>query len=79
MDFSQVFNLFNNQNFIPIVYKFLAIFLSVFYLFYAIIISKQTQVMNNALEVEGNQIFNIVAIIQIIIALMIIFLAIFLI
>lgn len=79
MDFSQLSNIFTNKDLFAFVFKILAIILSVFYLFYAIVVLKQTQVMNKALEVQGNKIFFIVAGLQIIVALVIIFLAIFLI
>ncbi len=63
---------------ITITFKSFAIIFSVFYLFYALVIRKQTQVMNRTLQVENNGIFSIVSSLQITAALILILLAILL-
>lgn len=67
---------FNTQEIIAIVFKILAIIFSAFYLIYAFVISKQTEVMNKALEAKNNSVFFIISSAQITIGLILIILAI---
>ena len=79
IDFNQLLSLLNQHDIIAFFFKTFSIFFSLFYLLYAIIISKQTQVMNQALESDNNAIFFTIASIQITAGLILIILAIFLI
>lgn len=66
----------NVQTITAIGFKAFAIVFSLLYLVYAIVIAKQTQVMNKTLEVKNNQIFFIISSAQITIGLILIILAI---
>ncbi len=77
MDLNQLFGIFNSQNIIFVVFKILAIFFSIFYLLYAIVLAKQTQVMDKTLQTGNGSIILIVSSFQIIIGVVILFFAIF--
>ncbi len=65
MNIAQIILSLNIQDIIPIVFKTLAIIFSVFYLFYTIIIYRQTDVMNQAVRVKNNFIILTISILQI--------------
>ncbi len=79
MDLRQIFEIFSQQNIFSITFKVLAIFFSFFYLLYAIVIAKQTQVMNKTLEIKRKEVFVLISTAQIAGAIFILILAIFLI
>jgi len=72
----QNLGLLNLQSIMTIAFKIFAIIFSIFYLFYAIVVSKQTQVMNKALEAKNNHIFFIISSAQITVGFILIILAI---
>ena len=65
MNIVQIILSLNVQDIIPIVFKTLAIIFSVFYLLYAIIIYRQTDVMNQTVTVKNNFIILTISILQI--------------
>jgi hypothetical protein len=78
MNFDQLFNIFTDPNIISLTFKVLAIFFSLFYLLYAIVIAKQTQVMNEALQAKHSHIFFFISFLQIIVGIILLILAILL-
>lgn len=68
----------SGQTIIAITFKAFAIVFSLLYLLYAIIIAKQTEVMNRTLEVKNNHIFFLISTTQIFAGIVLIILAIFL-
>lgn len=72
----QNLNFLNTQTITVIAFKAFAIVFSMFYLVYAIVIAKQTQVMNKTLEVKNNHVFFAISSAQITIGLILIILAI---
>jgi hypothetical protein len=79
MDFTQLFNSFSNKDLISLAFKAFFFIFSILYLLYAIVIKKQTEVLNKALESQNNQILFIIASLQITAGLILVILAIFLI
>lgn len=75
----QNLSILNGQTIIMIAFKAFAIVFSLFYLLYAVVVAKQTQVMNKTLEIKNNHIFFIISSAQIITGFILIVLAIFLI
>lgn len=69
--------LITTQNIIPFIFKPLAIFIAVFYVLYAIVIAKQTHVMNKTLIVEGKAFISVVSSLQIVGAFALLLFAIF--
>ncbi len=51
---ADIFNSFTNQNFIDFFFKAFAIIFAFMYLIYAIVIAKQTQVMNDTLRITDS-------------------------
>lgn len=78
MDLNQLSAVLNTVYLARAVFKVLAIFFSVFYLFYAIILFKQTEVMNKTLETSGRKIIFIVSLVQVLVGMVILIFAIFL-
>lgn len=74
----QNLNFLSGQTIIAIAFKAFAIVFSLLYLLYAIIIAKQSEVMNKTLEVKNNHIFSLISSVQIFAGLILIILAIFL-
>ena len=66
---------FQPSNLFSLFFKAFAITLSFIYLIYAIVIYRQTQIMLRTLIVKNNQIILAISFIQIIIAMLLIFLA----
>ncbi len=77
MELQQI-QLLSASQVIYIAFKTFAIIFSVFYLFYALVIRKQTQIMNKTLQVENNGIFSVISSLQITAALILIIFAILL-
>ncbi|MDO8610014.1 MAG: hypothetical protein Q7R95_05670 [bacterium] len=78
MDPSQFINMFNDKNLITIFFKILALFISIMYFLYSVVIAKQTDVMNKTLRANNFQILSTISSIQIAIGAILILLAIFL-
>ncbi|KKP29279.1 MAG: hypothetical protein UR15_C0018G0005 [Parcubacteria group bacterium GW2011_GWA2_31_28] len=76
MDLLQLFALFDNRDFFSLFFKAFAILFSILYLLYAIVISKQTQVMNHTLSVKNNNIITFISSLHITIGLILVLLAI---
>ncbi len=72
MSLADVLAILENHNFIAIFFKSVAILLSVLYLLYGLVISKQTQVMNDTLEVNGSKIITFISSLQITIGLLLV-------
>jgi len=66
----------NPQTITSVAFKLFAIILSLFYLLYAIVVAKQSQVMNKTLEVKNNHIFSLISSTQITTGLILIILSI---
>lgn len=65
MEFNQLLVALNPQNFIPYVFKISTVIFSIFYLLYAIVIYRQTFVMNKALAVKNNFLISLISVSQI--------------
>jgi len=72
MDFNQFFS---NQTLLGFFLKSFALVFAVIYLLYAVIIYKQTQVMNKTLTTSGNKLIVFISFLQIILSLFTIVLA----
>lgn len=66
------------QTITAVIFKVFAVILSLFYLLYAIVVAKQSQVMNRTLEVKNNHIFSMISSAQITIGFILVILAIIL-
>jgi hypothetical protein len=77
-DINQLLTVINSREIVTFLFKAFALVLSVIYLLYAIVVSKQTEIMNRTLESKSNYILFFVASLQITLAFILIILAIFL-
>ena len=78
MEINQLFKFIISKDFIDVIFKIIAIFISFFYLLYAIVFFKQTQVMNKTLQTKGKELTLTISFFQIIFGLFLLFLALFL-
>ncbi|PIP62997.1 hypothetical protein COW98_01005 [Candidatus Roizmanbacteria bacterium CG22_combo_CG10-13_8_21_14_all_35_9] len=78
MELSQFFNLFNSEEAIRWCFKIIAIFLSIFYLLYSVVVKKQVAIMDKALTDRFNQFIFLVCSLQITAALILLIFSIFL-
>jgi hypothetical protein len=69
MDFNQLSSFLSGQQIINLFFKTAAIVFSVMYLFYAIIIVRQTQVMNRTIVRHANSFTSLISTIQVFFAL----------
>ncbi len=79
MDLTNLINLINSPQIIEIFIKVSAIIFSFLYLFYALVIYKQTQILNDTLTVEKNSLITFISFIQVFIGIGLVLFAIFLI
>lgn len=68
MDINFLSDLLSGSNFAAVFFKPIAIFIGIFYFLYAVIIAKQTQVMNKTLKTESGALIFFISIFQIILA-----------
>ncbi len=78
MDTNQIIYMLSSKEVVGFLFKAFAIVISIMYLLYSIVISKQTEVMNKVLEAKGNYILHFVASLQITLGFILIILSIFL-
>lgn len=78
MDINQLLAIINSKNLIEIIFKAMAIFISFFYLLYAIVLFKQTQVMNKTLQTKGEKLILTISFFHIIFGIFLLFLSLFL-
>lgn len=78
MDLNQLSGLFSGQNIFDLFFKVFAVVFSLLYLVYALVIFKQTQVMTQTLESEGNAFILPISLLQIIIGVVLILVSLFL-
>lgn len=78
MDLTQFSHFFSGQSITNLFFKAFALFFAFFYLFYTVIIFRQTSVMNKTVQGEGSTFITLISFIQIIFALILIALALFL-
>lgn len=76
MSLDQLTNLFATASLIDFFFKAFAIVFAVMYLFYGIIITRQSQLLNRALIGSNAAIFTLISFIQILIGAVLIYLAI---
>lgn len=79
MDISQINNLFNDAGIILFFYKAFAIIFSLIYFLYAIIVRKQTSIMNNTVKENSGSIILFISSVQLLLSIILIALSIFLI
>jgi len=60
MDLSQFFNFFYSRSLLDTIFKIAAVSLSLFYVFYSLIISKQVRIMNESLQDKFNSVIFVV-------------------
>jgi len=77
MDISQFFNFFYSRSLLDIIFKIIVICLSLFYLLYSFIISKQVKIMDKSLHDEFNFVIFAVCSIQTTIAFILFIFSIF--
>lgn len=65
----QILNFFNNQNIISLFFKAFAICFSLIYLFFAIVILKQTQVMSQTVQSKTSSLIFFISLIQLFIGI----------
>ncbi|MGB9707147.1 MAG: DUF5657 family protein [Microgenomates group bacterium] len=75
----QIINILNIKNIIHYSFKPLAILISFLYVIFALIVLKQTEVMNKTLNSSANIFFNFISLLQLIFAVIVLLVAIFLI
>ncbi len=66
MELSQLLAIVDLQHFFPYAFKILAVIFSVFYLLYAVVIYRQTAVMNQTFTVKNNFIISSISVLQIV-------------
>lgn len=79
MDVANLMTTFSGLGFINLFFKAFAILFSLMFIIYAIVISKQTQVMSRTLKDNNAGLFGFVSFIQILVALGLFLLSVFLI
>lgn len=77
MDIIELAKTFTGGDIVYFFVKAFSLVFSIMYFFYALVMSRQIQVMNKALSTERKNIFSLVSTIQLLLAVFIIFLAIF--
>lgn len=75
MDFSQFINQFLGKNVFELFFKVFSVVFSLLYLIYALVIYKQTQVMTRTLISDKNSLILFVSFLQIIVGLLLLFVA----
>jgi hypothetical protein len=76
MDLNALLPFFNTTNLVAFFFKSFAIIFSFLYLVYAIVVLKQTQVMNTTLTVGRNGLISFISFLQVLIGLLLVVLAI---
>lgn len=79
MDINQLLNFFGSGDILDIIFKTVAILLSVFYFLFSLVLAKQVRVMGKTLDSKFNQLIYAVSSIQIAAALILLIFAVFLI
>ena len=77
MNFNDLISNFQDIDIIYLFFKAFAVLLAFLYLIYALVILKQTQVMNRSLNENGNGFITLVSFVQLIVGLILVILAIF--
>lgn len=77
MTFDQITLLFSTSNIIDFFFKAFAIVFAFMYLFYGIVLTRQTQLLNRALVGYNATLFTLISSLQILFGLILVYLAIF--
>ncbi len=77
MDINAIIDQLRNVDLIYLFFKAFAIVFSLFYLIYALVLLKQTQVMNATLQTGGRALINLISFVQLLIGVLLVLLAIF--
>lgn len=76
MDTDQIVNFFLGQGLVNLFFKSFAILSAVLYFVYALIVFRQTQIMNKTVTTRGAAIFTLISLLQLIFSILLIVLAI---